>query len=357
MGAGVSATQPLISRLQLPRLTRAEATFARARYAHRAALALPGGQFHLALGTQDARGRDPEPVRVSLRWGDETLTLACPAELLREVLRSLDDGSLDRGLTPETVPPDLAGLLVEAALTPMIEAWEQASGRSVAVLGLERDGPETSLDGLDLLVTEGERVGSGRAWPLRLACGSQAEAALLASWPVVPRGADRLGLPAALRLGATRLPRRVLASLRPGDAVLLETRTSGPDSAVLVIAESWTALARRGTGDEWQLAEEPRPAQRQGRGIWTMDGDDLSARPAAVADLDAIPVTLTFEVGRLEVPLGELRRMGPGSVLELGRGMGELVEIAAHGRPIGRGELVEVDGAVAVRIVRLFDHG
>ena len=296
-------------------------------------------------------------MRVSLRWGDERLTLACPAQLLREVLRSLNDAAPDGGLTPETVPPDLAGLLIEAALTPMIEAWERASGRSVAVLGLERDGPENSLGGLDLLVTEGERAGSGRAWPLRLACRPQAEAALLASWPIAPRGADRLSLPAALRLGVTRLPRQVLASLRPGDAVLLERRTSGPDDAVLVIAESWTALARRGTGDNWHLAEEPRPARRQGRGIWTMDGDDVSAHPAALADLDTIPVTLTFDVGRLEVPLGELRRMGPGSVLELGRGVGELVEIAAHGRPIGRGELVEVDGAVAVRIVRLFDHG
>ncbi len=87
-----------------------------------------------------------------------------------------------------------------------------------------------------------------------------------------------------------------------------------------------------------------------------MDGDDPGPGPPA-ADPDAIPITLTFEVGRLEVTLGELRRLGPGSVLQLGRGAGELVTIAAHGRTIGRGELVEVEGAVAVRIVRLFDHG
>ena len=186
---------------------------------------------------------------------------------------------------------------------------------------------------------------------------------MLAFWPVAPRGTDRLGLLAALRVGATRLTRRVLTSLRPGDAVILEAwaRALGAGGAiaeaVLVVAESWTALARQDAEGEWRLAEAPRPARWQGRGIWTMDGNNVSARPAVAADPDEIPVTLTFEVGRLEIPLGELRRMGPGAVLELGRGAGELVEIAAHGRSVGRGELVEVDGAVAVRIVRLFDHG
>ena len=84
---------------------------------------------------------------------------------------------------------------------------------------------------------------------------------------------------------------------------------------------------------------------------------DQQADAESAADLDDVPVTLTFEVGRLSVQLGQLRRYGPGSVVELGRSRQELVEIAAGGRPIGQGELVEIEGAVGVRIVRLFDHG
>ena len=76
---------------------------------------------------------------------------------------------------------------------------------------------------------------------------------------------------------------------------------------------------------------------------------------APAADPDELPVLLTFEVGRLAIELGQLRRFGPGSVIELPR-RHPLVEIAAHGRRVGEGELVEVDGAVGVRITRLFDH-
>ena len=84
---------------------------------------------------------------------------------------------------------------------------------------------------------------------------------------------------------------------------------------------------------------------------------DQHAEAPPAADPDDIPVALSFEVGRLTMPLGQLRRLGPGSVIELHRSRQELVEIAAHGRSIGQGELVEIEGAVGVRIVRLFDHG
>ena len=76
-----------------------------------------------------------------------------------------------------------------------------------------------------------------------------------------------------------------------------------------------------------------------------------------LAQLDETPVLLSFDVGRLKIPLGELRRLGPGSILAAERSATELVRISAHGQLLGFGELVEVEGAVAVRIVRLFDHG
>ena len=344
----MSADRPLT----LPRLDRRAAEWARVRHAPRAALDLLAGPLRLALREPDGRGCGPEPVRVALRWGDEALAMRCPAALVRDVLQSLDPG-----LAPAALPAGLAGLLLEAAMTPAIEAWERAVGREVAVLGMEADSSPLPAEGLHFLLTSG-----AQAWPLHLACAPETAAALLAPWPAAPRTMDQLGLPASLRVGVTRLPRRVLASLRPGDAVLLQTEAPRVtadgvpgDGAVLVLVETWTAAARRDAG-RWVLIEAPLPARKHGRGEWMMDGDE-SGLPSPAADPDAIPVTLTFEVGRLEVTLGALRRLGPGSVLELGRGAGELVEIAAHGRAIGRGELVEVEGTVAVRIVRLFDHG
>lgn len=88
-----------------------------------------------------------------------------------------------------------------------------------------------------------------------------------------------------------------------------------------------------------------------------MDNEDPPARGTHPADPDDLPVTLTFEVGRLHLPLRALRSLAAGSVLDLGCSLAEPVEIAAHGCRIGRGELVEIEGGLGVRIVSLFDHG
>ncbi len=323
--------------LTVPRMTRQEAAAGRIRHAPRAELRL-GPELRLRLAPPDGRACGPEPVRVALRWGEHDLAVHCPAELVRDALRALD---------PELAPfgawaPDLAGLLLELALIDLVRLWERASGRSVTLTGAVLDaGPPA--DGLALSVGARDGAVYCRA---HLACTDAQADAVLAAWPVQPRELAWMTLPAVLRLGATRLTRAMLGSLRPGDAVLLEHR-----AAVLVVAERWAAGAVMAQ-EQWTLSEAPRPAGDH-RGDWTMSEPQGDGAPAA--DPDDLPVLLTFEVGRLAVELGQLRRFGPGSVIELPR-RHPLVEIAAHGRRVGEGELVEVDGAVGVRITRLFDH-
>lgn len=193
---------------------------------------------------------------------------------------------------------------------------------------------------------------------MRLVCTVAQADAIFSSWSPAPRAMEWLSLPGALRLGVTRLSLEVLRSLRPGDAVLLQHHdgrgTRDERGARLVLAGAWVAGAVHADG-LWRLTEPPAPLPGGKQGGWVLADEHGTAEPAA--DPDDIPVLLTFEVGRLSVTLGQLRRLGAGSVLELGRSQDGLVEIAAHGRPVGQGELVEIEGAVGVRIVRLFDHG
>ena len=324
--------------LSLPRLTLQDAAAARARHAPRIELPL-GPSLRLRLCPEDERPCGPDPVRIALQWGEHRLAVHCPAELIRDALGALDPDLA--GL--DALPPDLAGLLLETAAIDLIARWEAASGRAVTVLDAVRD---ASPPGEGLAMAIGVDGGAVQC-RVHLGCTPAQADAVLASWPLQPRRIDDTPLPAVLRLGTTRLSSAVLASLRPGDTVLLEQQAS-----VLVIAGKWVA-AVQGAGSQWTLTQPPSAEPDHRQGGWAMAEPNEDA--ASAASLDELPVTLTFEVGRLTVELGELRRFGPGSVIELANRQ-PLVEIAAHGRRIGEGELVELDGAVGVKITRLFDH-
>ena len=328
-----AAWQPLA----LPRVSRQDAAASRTRCTPRASLPL-GPELRLRLCEPDGRACGPHPMRVRLEWGEHALAVHCPAALVGDALRALEPG-----LDLAALPADLAGLLLEIALIDLVHAWERASGRCVS---LTEAAPHAADPGPGLRLLLGTQDGDTLC-AVHLAC-SQAQAdAVLATWPVQPRSLLWLPLAAVLRIGATRITHGVLASLRPGDAVLLEDRT-----ALLVVAERWSATAAVAAG-RWTLTEAPHPLRDHPEGTQTMAEPHEDGAPAANGD--ELPVTLTFEVGRLVLEFGEVRRFGPGSVIELPTRQ-KLVQIAANGRRVGEGELVEVDGALGVRIIRLLDR-
>ena len=71
------------------------------------------------------------------------------------------------------------------------------------------------------------------------------------------------------------------------------------------------------------------------------------------SDLDDLPVRLVFELGRVELSLGELQRLAPGALVPLARPLDEPVDIIANGRRLGRGALVQIGDGLGVRIVGL----
>lgn len=78
---------------------------------------------------------------------------------------------------------------------------------------------------------------------------------------------------------------------------------------------------------------------------------DSAPAPSAV-DQGGIPVRLSFSLGSLRTTVGDVAALRPGSLLELKRGMPPEVTIEANGMTIGSGELVELDGRLAVEITQ-----
>ena len=332
----------------LPQLGRAEARSARQRSAPRVALDLPGIGGRLAVDTAGIGRCGPSPMRVALTWGGRRLMVRCARDLLVRALGALgSEPDIDR------LAPDVAGLLLEASLLPVLQMAEDATREDIRLVSAEPETEPVPEAGLRLRIDDGQRQ-----WGLLVASVEQDRdtiADLLSRWPLAPWPAEKLPFPAALRLGTTPLTVASLRSLRPDDAVLLSSERH--EGGMLVVAEAWLAEARR-NGQQWQLDTALRPARSRQDREWTMhDGGDGMQDDDAIGDPDDLPVRLAFDVGRLDVSLGELRRLDAGSVLELNGSPEELVRISANGRLIGQGALVDVNGAVGVRIVRMFNLG
>lgn len=79
------------------------------------------------------------------------------------------------------------------------------------------------------------------------------------------------------------------------------------------------------------------------------DSAAASAYPNLEVILD-IDLSLTVRFGETEMTLDALTRIGPGSVIDLGRAPDDHVEILVNGRLIARGEVVVVAGNYGVRV-------
>jgi flagellar motor switch protein FliN/FliY len=66
-----------------------------------------------------------------------------------------------------------------------------------------------------------------------------------------------------------------------------------------------------------------------------------------------VPVELTVELGRKQVRIGEILRLGPGSVLELGKSNGEPLDIYVNDRLVARGEAVVIGERYGVRLTEI----
>ena len=66
-----------------------------------------------------------------------------------------------------------------------------------------------------------------------------------------------------------------------------------------------------------------------------------------------VPVELTIELGRKTTKIGEVLRLGPGSILELNKANGEPLDVYVNNRLIARGEAVVVGERYGIRLTEV----
>jgi len=95
----------------------------------------------------------------------------------------------------------------------------------------------------------------------------------------------------------------------------------------------------------------------------TMSALDASMMPAdddpttrGAVDLEAVfdvPVQVSAVLGRARMDVGELLKLGPGTVLELDRKVGEAIDIYVNNRLVARGEVVLVEDKLGVTMTEI----
>jgi type III secretion protein Q len=166
---------------------------------------------------------------------------------------------------------------------------------------------------------------------------------------------EQLPIPIAINAGHADLTVADLRTLRPGDVILADGDSTQADGAVAIVGTQLRFRAER-IASGFRIASRLAAEGDNSAGVWFMQqpNEALQRPDLEEADLEQLPIRVVFEVGRLELPLAEVRRLAPGYVLPLARPSDTAVDIVANGRKIGHGSLLKVGDSIGVRVERLF---
>jgi type III secretion protein Q len=185
---------------------------------------------------------------------------------------------------------------------------------------------------------------------------------LAAAQPLVDGLAvDGLPLAARLELGRTPLTAAELGGLEPQDVVLVRAHRWGEGLVAVTISGNLRYAARLADDALTFLAREAAALNDEGDQKANDEADrkandeaDQKAPETGLSDIDQVTVSVTFDLGQLELAIGELRRVTEGYVLNLQRPLEGAVTLRVGGRLIGRGELVDIEGSLGVRVIEIF---
>lgn len=260
----------------------------------------------------------------------------------------------------QALPPSFQATLLRDALNDLVRRVQELTGLTAdvrAIVSAEeiRKAPLV----LDPTAVElGFRIiDDGRMWlrgTLRLAASLGQRLTELARLKMnggAPLDVDGLPLVGRCVFGSTSLTLEDIRDLKPGDIVLLSHHHLDRSFVTVIIATGVRYSA-------WIADRVITIAGREESGALKEESDEATS-DAPLADVDEMSVAVTVDLGRFEITIGELRRVGEGYVINLQRPTEGAVTLRVSGRPIGRGELVDIEGRLGVRVIEVFanNHG
>ncbi len=112
-----------------------------------------------------------------------------------------------------------------------------------------------------------------------------------------------------------------------------------------------------GEYDEEQAYQEEEEQQDAGGGEDEVPIDDDDNLAEAEPLLGDIPIAVVVELGRVQLTADEVIRLRAGQLIELGRSPADPVDLVVNGKLLAKGELVEIEGALGVKLLNLVKDG
>lgn len=284
------------------------------------------------------------PGRLNVRadWGGAQILLRVDESTIASLAARFLNGDYATGM----VEP-LRTIVLEAAFAEMASLFEEATRKRFSVLSVDGAGSIAEhFSEFEFSLDDGEFVCDGELWVDELGLGFLAAAVRLVE--IEKRELSTFDdVPARLSLdvGWTDLSFATFRQLEKRDLILLDECWIAPDNRIFLRAGRQVGLPAEIEGSRIVITGELEE-------IMYDDTDDDQDQDDEKT-LDAIQMRLSFDLGQRSITLGELRQLSPGYVFELGRPVRSAVNIRANGKLIGEGELVDVDGQMAVCILNL----
>jgi type III secretion system YscQ/HrcQ family protein len=309
--------------------------------------ALIGGRVEIVLAGLAVGGPADRLVEIGLAWGDSRVTIGAEVALVSALLERI----LARPFALARPDPGLEPSIVGAFTALAVEVARRVSNEPVTLAA-----PLAAKD--DTLCALVHVHLEDRTFAAYALASAEPRATRDAKRPRLGALGD-LPLAVPLVVAASLITRDELRRLAPGTAFVPEpgawVNVRGVGRGALVAPTSergvWVELTpdsrlvlRGGT------VELSQDAADSGDGM--SEQDDVN-RTLVDAALEA-PVVVRVELGVVSLSAGDWAKLRPGDVLETGRRIAEPVILRVAGRAVARGELVDVDGEVGVRVRELF---
>lgn len=304
----------------------------------------PWGSFELALASSGEAGASA-PIRAA-----PALTTA------HGVLHLCDDTlvTIATGLhLPHDVDDRARDGLLRLACTAWCPALAQALGGVPTPLPVGHDAPPSGKEQpIAAVLTLVSRDGSRQVLPLRTSRRTLLAWASAPGWRPLPvqgpmsASVAAIALTVGLWLGRIAIRHAQLSTVRTGDAFWLPSDGRAKNGPLCLV--SGRRLIHLG-----QVDHLTREFQGWGS-TGTSPSNSLHAfSPSSEPrNVDALTVDLDFIVGRVAMTVGELSALAAGQIVPLEALTPATVRIVAHGTELGAGQLVEVEGRLAVEILQ-----